>query len=110
MAGLGGGGRVVVMPGGADHPENAERCAALGVGRVVDAEPFEPLALREAVRDVLSDPTYRATARRLAAEMAALPGPDHAVTLLERLVATGAPVFAASQMAPRSPPSGLQVR
>jgi hypothetical protein len=26
--------------------------------------------------------------------LAALPGPDHAVTLLERLVATGAPVLA----------------
>jgi len=52
--------------------------------------------LREAVRDVLSDPAYQHTARRLAAEMAALPGPDHAVTLLERLVATGAPVLAES--------------
>jgi UDP:flavonoid glycosyltransferase YjiC (YdhE family) len=56
--------------------------------------------LREAVRDVLGDPVYRGTARRLAAEMAALPGPDHAVTLLERLVTTGAPVFAESEMAP----------
>jgi UDP:flavonoid glycosyltransferase YjiC (YdhE family) len=40
----------------------------------------------EAARRVLSDPAYRAAARRLADEAAALPPPEHAVALLERLV------------------------
>ena len=38
------------------------------------------------MRDVLANPTYRATARQFADEMAALPGVDHAVGLLEGLV------------------------
>jgi MGT family glycosyltransferase len=100
MAALGAGVPLVVMPVGADHPQNGARCAALGVGRVVDAAPFDPQALREAVRDVLSDAAYRRNAGRIATEIAALPGPDHAVGLLERLVATRAPVLAAGDVAP----------
>ena len=92
MAALGTGVPLVVMPVGADHPQNGARCAVLGVGRVVDAEPFDPQALREAVRDVLSSAAYRRNASRMAAEIAALPGPGHAVGLLERLVTTRAPV------------------
>jgi UDP:flavonoid glycosyltransferase YjiC (YdhE family) len=34
---------------------------------------------------VLNDPTYRRAAERLRDEMAALPGPEYAIMLLERL-------------------------
>jgi UDP:flavonoid glycosyltransferase YjiC (YdhE family) len=100
MAALGAGVPLVVMPVGADHPQNGERCTALAVGRVVDAEPFDPRALREAVRGVLDGAAYRRNASRMAAEIAALPGPDHAVGLVERLAATRAPVRAAGDVAP----------
>jgi UDP:flavonoid glycosyltransferase YjiC (YdhE family) len=53
----------------------------------------KPARLRAAVRRVLGDATYRTRAAALAAEMAEHGGPSEAVELLERLVATGAPVL-----------------
>lgn len=77
----------VLIPMGADQPQNAARCAALGVSRVLDAVDATSDHVREAVAAVLADPSYRLAAERLRDEIAALPGPAHAVTLLERLVA-----------------------
>jgi UDP:flavonoid glycosyltransferase YjiC (YdhE family) len=77
----------VVVPVAADQPENAARCAALGVGRVVPRAEVSPAAVRDAVRAVLGDPAYRRNAGRLADEIAALPGPETGVTLLEDLAA-----------------------
>jgi UDP:flavonoid glycosyltransferase YjiC (YdhE family) len=75
----------VVLPMGADQPLNAARCEELGVGVVLDAVTVTPDAVREAVSVVLSDPAYRSEAERIRDEIAALPGPGHAVTLLEQL-------------------------
>jgi UDP:flavonoid glycosyltransferase YjiC (YdhE family) len=83
----------VLLPMGADQPLNAARCAALGVSRVLDAMTATPEAIRDAVSAVLSDPTYRSAAERLRAEIDALPGPAHAVTLLERLAAERRPLL-----------------
>jgi UDP:flavonoid glycosyltransferase YjiC (YdhE family) len=44
--------------------------------------------VREAVSAVLQDPAYRTAAERVREEIRALPGPEHAVRLLERLVQT----------------------
>jgi UDP:flavonoid glycosyltransferase YjiC (YdhE family) len=41
---------------------------------------------------VLADQTYRRHAERMRDEIAALPGPEHAVTLLERLAAERRPL------------------
>ena len=71
---------------GADQPQNADRCAALGVGLVLDVIAATPEDVRDAVSAVLSEPSYRAAAERIRDEIAALPGPEHAVALLERLV------------------------
>jgi len=76
---------MVLMPMGADQPLNAARGAALGVARVLDALEATPESVRAAVTAVLEDPAYRRAAERLREEIAALPGPAHAVTLLERL-------------------------
>jgi UDP:flavonoid glycosyltransferase YjiC (YdhE family) len=76
---------MVLAPMGADQPLNGARCAALGLGRVVDAVAATPNDVRAAAADVLADPAYRAAAGRIRAEMAALPGPDHAVELLSRV-------------------------
>ena len=63
-----------------------ERCAALGVARVLDV--FASSAgVRSAVIEVLTDPSYRMAAERLRDDIAALPGPDHAVALLAALAA-----------------------
>jgi UDP:flavonoid glycosyltransferase YjiC (YdhE family) len=94
IAALAHGLPLVVVPISADQPENAARCAALGVGRVVQAEDATPEAVREAVRAVLADPTYRRNAERVRDEIRSLPGPEHAVALLERLAAERRPLAA----------------
>jgi UDP:flavonoid glycosyltransferase YjiC (YdhE family) len=83
---------MVLIPMGADQPYNAARCAELGVARILDAVEATPEAVREAVSTVLADPTYRHNAERLRHEIAALPGPAHAVMLLERLAAERRPL------------------
>ncbi|MFI9816108.1 glycosyltransferase [Saccharothrix variisporea] len=77
---------MVLTPMGADQPMNADRCEALGVGRTLDPVTVTPAEVRATVSEVLADPGYRRSAERLRAEMAALPGPDHAADLLEALV------------------------
>lgn len=76
----------VLLPMGADQPWNAARCEELGVGLVLDALRATPDDVRKAVSAVLDDPSYRAAAERVRDEIRALPGPEHAVRLLERLV------------------------
>jgi UDP:flavonoid glycosyltransferase YjiC (YdhE family) len=75
----------IVLPMGADQPHNAARCEALGVGRTLDTLRATPEEIRTAALEVLENPSYRAAAARLREETLALPGPDHAVELLERL-------------------------
>jgi UDP:flavonoid glycosyltransferase YjiC (YdhE family) len=87
LAALAHGLPSVLLPMGADQPQNATRCGELGVARVLDAVRASPEAIRVAVADILHEPSYRAAARRIAAEIAALPGPEHAVGLLEPLAA-----------------------
>jgi UDP:flavonoid glycosyltransferase YjiC (YdhE family) len=77
---------MVLLPMGADQPYNAARCTELGVGRVLDAVAATPETIREAVSAVLADPAYRRAAKRIREEIASLPGPEFAVSLLEGLV------------------------
>jgi UDP:flavonoid glycosyltransferase YjiC (YdhE family) len=85
IAALGHGLPQVILPLGADQPENAERVAALGAGIVVNTTERSPDRIRAAVRAALSDPAYRRSARRIASEITKLPDVDHAVLLLERV-------------------------
>lgn len=84
---------MVLLPMGADQPLNAARCAALGVAQVLDAVAATPATVREAVSSVLDGPTYRHAAERLRDEIAALPPPARAVTLLEQLAAEKRPLL-----------------
>ena len=85
---------LVVLDVGADHPMHAARCAALGIGRVLDRDGITPETLREAVRTVLADPMYRRNAEQLRDEIATLPGLDYAIKLVERLARDRTPVLA----------------
>lgn len=79
---------VVVTPLFADQFENGRRIAAAGAGLVVEAEQTGTAGIRlpiteddapsiaEAVEAVLREPSYRAHARRIAAEIAATPTVD----------------------------------
>lgn len=86
---------LVLVPMGADQPLNAARCEALGVARVLDALAATPKSIGQAVSGVLADPSYRRAAERIRDEYAALPGPAHGVTLLERLAAERRPILTA---------------
>jgi UDP:flavonoid glycosyltransferase YjiC (YdhE family) len=96
MAALAHGLPLVVVPISADQPENASRCAALGVGSVVAPRDLTPETVRDAVRTVLADPIYRRNAERLRDEIRSLPGPDQAVAMLEQLAAERRPLVAAA--------------
>lgn len=87
----------VLLPMGADQPHNAARCAALGVARVLDALTVTPAEVRAAVAAVLADPASGQAAARLRDEIAALPEPSAAVTLLEQLVAARRPLYRVSR-------------
>jgi UDP:flavonoid glycosyltransferase YjiC (YdhE family) len=84
---------MLLIPLGADQPSNAARCAELGVARVLDAAQATPDDVREAVSILLLDRSYRLAAERMRDEIAALPGPAHAVALLERLAAERRPLL-----------------
>jgi UDP:flavonoid glycosyltransferase YjiC (YdhE family) len=94
LAAIAHGLPLVVIPIAADQPENAQRCAELGLGRVVGPDERTPDAIRQAAREVLRDPRYRENAARLRREMEAQPGPERGVELLERLAAERAPLVA----------------
>lgn len=85
----------VILPMGADQMRNAARCQALGVAQVLDVMTVTPASARAAAADVLADPAYRRQAERIRDDVAALPGADHAVTLLERLAAERRPLAGA---------------
>lgn len=89
---------MVAIPMSADQPYNAACCAALGVGRRIGPDERTPEAIRAAVRAVLADPTYRQSAERLRDEMVALPGPEYAVELLERLAAERRPLVSPARL------------
>jgi UDP:flavonoid glycosyltransferase YjiC (YdhE family) len=85
LAALAAGRPLLVVPLAADQPDNAERCAAIGVAIVIEPEALSANAVRTAIESILGDPRYRRRASEVAAEIAAMPGPDAAVLRLERI-------------------------
>ncbi len=83
---------LVLLPLGADQPANAAAAQAVGVARVLDPARLTPEDVREAVRTVLTQGDYRRHARRLQAEIVALPAFAQGVRLLERLARTKTPL------------------
>ena len=84
---------VVSLPlAAADNISKATRLAELGAGIAVHEEARSSRAITHAVSTVLQDGSYKAAARALADEIAALASPAATVRLLERLGETRAPV------------------
>jgi UDP:flavonoid glycosyltransferase YjiC (YdhE family) len=94
LAALAHGIPQVMVPITADQPDNAERCAAVGVARMVPLAEATAASIREAAFAVLVDPSYRRAAERTRDEMAELPGTDHVVALLGRLARDRVPIVA----------------
>ena len=75
-----------------DKPEIANRVAYSGVGVNLKTNVPSPDAVRAAVQQVLSNPSYRQRAQGIQTELAALDAPAQAVQLLEQLARTRQPV------------------
>ncbi|GAA4901709.1 glycosyltransferase [Actinomycetospora succinea] len=93
LGALAAGVPLVITPLFADQPENARRVAEIGAGvRVGPRDPgaptsaIDPADLRRAITDVLADPAPAAVARRVAAEIDALPPADDAVAVISAAV------------------------
>jgi UDP:flavonoid glycosyltransferase YjiC (YdhE family) len=85
LAALGQGLPLVLVPFTAGQPENAARCAAAGVARVLLPSALSPETARGAVLEVLTDPSYRRNAEHVREEIATLPDIDAAVRMLEHV-------------------------
>ena len=76
---------LVLLPMGADQMLNAARARELRVAEVLDPVSATSAAIKHASEKVLTDPTYRRNAEQVRREIRALPRPEHASALLERL-------------------------
>jgi UDP:flavonoid glycosyltransferase YjiC (YdhE family) len=78
---------MVLLPMGADQPWNGDRCAALGVARVLDPGTATAADIAAALREVVADPAYAAAAKAQRDALATLPGPAAAVAAIAGLAA-----------------------
>jgi UDP:flavonoid glycosyltransferase YjiC (YdhE family) len=84
LGALAHGRPMVLLPMGADQPWNGDRCAAIGVARVLDPVTATVADIREAVRAVLADPAMRAAAETASEWMLAMPPTSAALEANER--------------------------
>lgn len=88
---------IVALPNqAADQPFLAARAEELGAGLALDGESG-PSAIRVAVREVMTEPSYAAAAAKLATAIHAAPGVGGAVAELERLAFTESPTSSAAR-------------
>lgn len=72
----------VAVPQSADNFQIGRRLARAGAARVVMPDEASVTSVREAVAEVLDDHRYAASARQVAAEIAAMPTADEVATVL----------------------------
>ena len=80
---------LVLVPQGADQFDNAARCVAAGAAVVVRPEELTPAAVRIALKRVLDDPSFAEAARRVQAEIQAMPTAEEVASRFEGYVAHG---------------------
>jgi len=85
MAALSAGVPMVVVPTQWEKPDNAQRVVEAGAGIRLAPRRCTPMVLREAVEQVLREPSYRQNALRLAAAFRRYGGAARAAELLEGL-------------------------
>jgi UDP:flavonoid glycosyltransferase YjiC (YdhE family) len=85
LGGLAAGLPQVVIPIGADQPQNAQSIAAIGAGLALTKPDAD--SVRMAIQRVLEDPAFRRSASAVSAEMAALPSVESAVNALLEIAA-----------------------
>jgi len=68
---------------------NGQAVADRGAGRALPRADVTPQRLRDAIRAVLDEPSYRQVAQQIATEIAEMPSPNDAADLVARLVEHG---------------------
>lgn len=76
----------VVVPFSNDQPDNAARCARLGVSRALPRERYTAARAADVLRDLLADPQARPKAQKCARVIAAENGVAAACDALEKLL------------------------
>jgi UDP:flavonoid glycosyltransferase YjiC (YdhE family) len=85
LGALASGVPLVVIPQGADQYSNAERVATAGAGLQLLTDDLSVDSVRDSVRAVLDDVSYRRSAERIRREIRDMPDPRDAVTRIEAL-------------------------
>jgi UDP:flavonoid glycosyltransferase YjiC (YdhE family) len=85
LGALAAGVPMVLLPMGADQPDNARRVVAIGAGLELDVMRCTPAEVGAAVERVRREPSFRRAAERMRDEIGALPGPEAAVVRLEAI-------------------------
>ena len=80
---------LVLVPQGADQFDNAARCEAVGAAVVVRPEELTAAAVRLALKRVLDEPSFAEAARRVQAEIQAMPTAEEVASRFETYVARG---------------------
>jgi MGT family glycosyltransferase len=73
---------VIAIPTHVDQALNAQRVEALGVGVKLREKNLQPGDLRQAVDRIVSQPSYRANAEKIAREIETMTGPPGAAELI----------------------------
>jgi zeaxanthin glucosyltransferase len=84
---------MVAIPISHDQPNIAQRIAWTGTGTVAPLETLTVEQLRDAVKGVIANPSYRTAALRFQKEIQQVNGLDRAADLVEKVIHTGAPVL-----------------
>lgn len=92
LGALASGVPLLLLPQGADQYANADRIVAAGAGVRILKPDISPRAIADALRELLENPSYRAAARRIQAEIQSMPLADDAVRRIEKLVNRSASV------------------
>jgi UDP:flavonoid glycosyltransferase YjiC (YdhE family) len=87
LATLAAGLPMLLVPQGADQFENAAHAAQIGAAKVLLPNELTEDAVRAAVAGLLEDQSYRESAARVAAEIAAMPPPEELVPVLVEIAA-----------------------
>jgi UDP:flavonoid glycosyltransferase YjiC (YdhE family) len=85
---------LLVVPQGADQFHNAEACVSAGVGLQLLPGDVRAEAVANAIGRLFAEPTFSSAAEAVSRQIAAMPGPDAAVNLLERLASEHQPLAA----------------
>lgn len=78
---------LLILPQGADQYLVGDLVRASGAGLCLTPQHVNASTIRQSMLALLDEPGYRANVRRLQREIAAMPGPEEAVHLIEEIAA-----------------------